>query len=423
MGCLVSTPEDNGGMRRMPRDIGEVSVYVPGLRIPKPVNFSPPLGSNLSWNLVQLLTTLRNRIAVLAGEGVPTVKTSTRKNATQHGGSTLTDLQYALEEYLPVLLGLVKEGNHLMHKVQFVWVNQEDEAEETAISNAWYEVLSVLHMMAIVSLLQANIMLLPKTSADGIQSKVSEGCRRASVDVFLKAAGFLDYAVRHVLPQFPAELRRELPVDLQDGVLQALCLQALGQAADIQLGMAIASSKATLAVKRRLACETVKYWQQAQENLVNLPLVNGWGEKHHQYVKWKYVEAKAAAYYFHGLILDEGKSHGMAAAALQVAVESLEESKKLSAAFDATPPLSRNPPVWGTAKYISEKIPNDASAKVRINRDLYSQDKTTDIAPTLPDFALALKPDDYQLPSVHSCWNQEKTNSGKPEANQPKDTR
>lgn len=50
---------------------------------------------------------------------------------------------------------------------------------------------------------------------------------------------------------------------------------------------------------------------------------------------------QAAAYYFHGLILDEGKSHGMAAAALQVAVESLEESKKLSAAFDATPPLSR----------------------------------------------------------------------------------
>lgn len=81
----MSTPEDNGGMRRMPRDIGEVSVYVPGLRIPKPVDFSPPLGSNLSWNLVQLLTTLRTRIAVLAGEGVPTAKRSTGKNATQHG--------------------------------------------------------------------------------------------------------------------------------------------------------------------------------------------------------------------------------------------------------------------------------------------------------------------------------------------------
>ncbi|KAK3406153.1 hypothetical protein EUGRSUZ_K02328 [Eucalyptus grandis] len=424
MGCLVSTPVDNGGKRRTPQDIGEVSVYVPGLRIPKSVDFYQSLGSHLSRNLVQLLTALRTRIAVLAGEGVPTVKRLTRKSATQHGGSTLTDLQQALEDYLPVLLGLVKEENHLMHKVQFVWVNQEDEAEETTISNAWYEVLSVLHMMAMALLLQANIMLLPKTSADGVQSKVSEECRRASVDVFLKAAGFLDYAVQHVLPKFPAELRRELPVDLQDGVLQALCLQALGKAADIQLGMAIDSSKATLAVKRRLACEVVKYWEQAQENLVNIPLMNGWGEKHRQYVKWKYVEAKAAAYYFHGLILDEGKSHGMAAAALQVAVESLEESKKFSEAFDTTPPLSRNPPLWGTAKYISEKISKDASAKVRINRDLYFQDnRTTESAPALPDFALALKPDEYQLPSMHSCWNEEKTDRSRLEANQPKGTR
>lgn len=187
--------------------------------------------------------------------------------------------------------------------------------------------------------------------------------------------------------------------------------------------MAIDSSKATLAVKRRLACEMVKYWEQAQENLVNIPLMNGWGEKHRQYVKWKYVEAKAAAYYFHGLILDEGKSHGMAAAALQVAVESLEESKKFSEAFDTTPPLSRNPPLWGTAKYIFEKISKDASAKVRINRDLYFQDKTTESAPALPDFALALKPDEYQLPSMHSCWNEEKTDRSRLEANQPKGTR
>lgn len=36
----------------------------------------------------------------------------------------------------------------------------------------------------------------------------------------------------------------------------------LSQGVDIQLGMAIDSTKATLAVKRRLACEMVKYWQQ-----------------------------------------------------------------------------------------------------------------------------------------------------------------
>lgn len=73
------------------------------------------------------------------------------------GGSTLADLQQALEDYLPVLLGLVKDGktcvrpfaldacslynmswliaylyhlgSHLQYKVQFVWVNQEDDAE------------------------------------------------------------------------------------------------------------------------------------------------------------------------------------------------------------------------------------------------------------------------------------------------------
>lgn len=31
--------------------------------------------------------------------------------------------------------------------------------------------------------------------------------RRASIDIFVKAAGYLDCAVRHVLPQLPAEFR------------------------------------------------------------------------------------------------------------------------------------------------------------------------------------------------------------------------
>ncbi|GFY95680.1 endosomal targeting BRO1-like domain-containing protein [Actinidia rufa] len=198
--------------------------------------------------------------------------------------------------------------------------------------------------------------------------------------------------------------------------------------------------------------------------MTNLRLSNGWGEKHRLFVKWKYVEAKAAAYYYHGLILDEGnteKSHGMAVAAFQAADEYLKESKKASEAFNMVPPLSRilkvevefdlskmrpdraigpdgmtietnlhsvyilkkelcsllstadyaafyrlpnhhflcsNPPLWGTMKYLYEKIPKDTSSKVRINQDLYSRDKIMETAPTLPDFALALKPDEYQLP-------------------------
>ncbi|CAN1265798.1 hypothetical protein LINPERPRIM_LOCUS12338 [Linum perenne] len=374
MGCIVSTPKDSGGNRRRPASIGELTVYVPGFRIPKPVDFSLALGDHLSKNLVEQLSALRTRIVVMAGQEAPTV-TRTRRRATQHGGSTLADLHQALEDYLPVLVGLVKDGSQLQHTIQFVWMNQEDEAEETAMSNAWYEILSVLHLMAVLSLSQANLLLLPRTSSDGYQPKVSEESRRASVDIFLKAAGYLDCAVRHVLPHLPAALRRDLPVDLVEGVLRALSLQALGQSVDIQLGMAIDSAKATLAVKRRLACEMVKYWQQAQDNIMNLPLANGWGEKHRLFIKWKHVEAKvrvsvlhlsshpavsiklhmftenwyrnldqAAAYYYHGLILDEGnteKSHGMAVAALQAADEFFKESKRACEAFNSASPTSR----------------------------------------------------------------------------------
>ncbi|RZB87749.1 uncharacterized protein LOC114372009 isoform X2 [Glycine soja] len=390
MGCFVSTPKDSGGNRRRPGSIGEVSVYVPGLRIPKPVDFAQSLGDYLSKNIVERLSALRTRIVVMAGQEGPTITRTKRKSATQHGGSTLADLQQALEDYLPVLLGLVENGSHLQYKVQFDWVNQEDDTE-------------------------ANLLLLPRTSTDSHQPKVSEESRRASVDIFLKAAGYLDCAVRHVLPQLPGELRRNLPVDLTEGVLRALCLQALGQGVDIQLGMAIDSTKATLAVKRRLACEMVKYWQQAQDNIMNLPLANGWGEKHRLFVKWKYIEAKAAAYYYHGLILDEGnteKSHGMAVASLQAADEYFKESKKLCEAFNAVPPLSRNPPLWGTMKYLYEKIPKDTSSKVRINRDLYSYERIMETAPTLPDFALALKPDEYQLPQMDPSWRTENVKDG-----------
>uniref|UniRef100_A0A2P2M3Q9 Uncharacterized protein LOC105140805 isoform X5 n=1 Tax=Rhizophora mucronata TaxID=61149 RepID=A0A2P2M3Q9_RHIMU len=65
----------------------------------------------------------------------------------------------------------------------------------------------------------------------------------------------------------------------------------------------------------------------------------------------------------------------MAVAALQAADEYFKESKRACEAFNTTSPLSRNPPLWGTMKYLSEKIPKDTSSKVRINRDLYSQEK------------------------------------------------
>lgn len=72
----------------------------------------------------------------------------------------------------------------------------------------------------------------------------------------------------------------------------------------------------------------------------------------------------------------------------------------------------RNPPLWGTMKYLCEKIPKDTSSKVRINRDLYSYERIMETAPTLPDFALALKPDEYQLPQVDPSWRTENVKGG-----------
>ncbi|XP_020113151.1 uncharacterized protein LOC109727428 isoform X2 [Ananas comosus] len=409
MGCFVSTQKDAGGVRRRPSNIGEVAVFFPGLRIPRGVEISQPLSDSLPRSLVERLAALRTRIVVMAAQEAPTLTKARRKAATQHA-----DLLQALEDYLPVLLGLVKDGSKLEDKLQFVWVNQEDEAEETAMSNAWYEILSVLHLMAILCFSEANLLLLPKTSSDGYQPKVSEENRRASIDIFLKAAGYLDCAIRHVLPRIPPELRKDLPIDLTEGVLKAFRMQALGQSIDIQLGLAIDSPKATLAVKRRLACEMVKCWQQAQDSIADLSLPDGWGRKHRLFVQWKCCEAKAAAYYYHGLILDEGnteKSHGMAVAALQAAEEFLKESKRASEAFNATAPLSRSVPLWGSMKYLSEKIPKDSCSKVRINKDLYSNnERVLDTAPNLPDFAVALKPDDYQLPPVDPSWNDQRSN-------------
>jgi hypothetical protein len=81
---------------------------------------------------------------------------------------------------LPALIGLAKEGSELRNKLQFVWANQEDVAEETTMVDPWYEVLSVLHLMAMVCFVQANTLLLPRSYADGHGPRVSEGWYRSA---------------------------------------------------------------------------------------------------------------------------------------------------------------------------------------------------------------------------------------------------
>ena len=68
----------------------------------------------------------------------------------------------------------------IMQNVSFLVVKANDCywspcMQETGIANAWYEVLSVLHLMAMLCLSEANSLLIPKTSSDGYQPRVLEG--------------------------------------------------------------------------------------------------------------------------------------------------------------------------------------------------------------------------------------------------------
>uniref|UniRef100_A0A0D6R8E4 BRO1 domain-containing protein n=1 Tax=Araucaria cunninghamii TaxID=56994 RepID=A0A0D6R8E4_ARACU len=409
MGCIVSTSQDGSPARRKKTgNVSEVVAFVPGLRIPKSIDLGESLHGYSSASIVERLSALRTRISIMTAEELPTTAKTKRKTSTQQGGSTLGDLQQALEDYLPVLLGLAKKGSQQTDLVEFSWINQEDDEKETSLSNTWYEVLSILHMMAMTCLLQANSLLIPKAPADGYPPKVSEENKKASIDMFLKAGGYLDYGARHILIQIPNEVKSKLPTDLHEGVLQAISAQALGQCVEIQLGMAIDSPKATLAVKRRLACEQVEYWRQAQHCISDVRLENDWGQKHVLFIQWKFAEAKAAAYYYHGLILDEGNeesAHTKAVACLRAAEQFLKESKSACINFCLATPVTRVPPVWGAMKYLYEMIPKDASSKAQAKGDAYNFQKLLEGLPKLPNFPVALKPDEYEMPPIDSSWN------------------
>ncbi|KAL4385914.1 hypothetical protein GQ457_09G013030 [Hibiscus cannabinus] len=90
--------------------------------------------------------------------------------------------------------------------------------------------------------------------------------------------------------------------DLQDGVREAISIQALDHQTEIELGLAIESQKVILSVKMRLTFELLNYYSQAYQCLYESALSHGYGKKYSWFIKWKFVEAKAAAYYLMSLL-------------------------------------------------------------------------------------------------------------------------
>ncbi|XP_059450573.1 uncharacterized protein LOC132181389 isoform X6 [Corylus avellana] len=392
MGC-TSSMYAVGRKKKKKLSVPEVVVFLPSMRIPEQSNLQRPLRGLIPKDLADRLSCIRNQIVLVA------------EDTALAGGSAITELRQALEEYLSVLIGLTKK--------EFKWKNLEDGRHETCVANSWFELLSVVHLMAMLTLSEADSLMIPKDhSGSGIRV-VSSDCKRDAVDLLLKAAGYLEFCVRDVLVCMPPDIKEKLPKDLQDGVLEAISIQALGQGTEIQLGLAVECQKATLSVKRRLACEQLSYFSQAYHCLSggDMDTNNGCGKKHLCFIKWKFLEAKAAAYYYHGLILDKGNEpsfHVSAVCCFLAAEQLLSESKKACLSFSLAAPVTRAPPLWGSMKHLRQKIPEVASRKSQMYGYLLEQEKALQALPDLPEFQLSLRPDDYQLPEIDPAWDSEK---------------
>ncbi|XP_044502112.1 uncharacterized protein LOC123223103 isoform X2 [Mangifera indica] len=375
--------------------IPEAVVFVPSVKIPAQSDLQRPLKGLIPRELLDRLVCLRNQIVLVAEDT---------------DGSAIIQLRRALEEYLSLLLGLIKKEYGLEDLVEFKWKNLEDGRQETCVANSRFELLSVVHMIAMLTLSEANTLMIPKDySCSGVRV-VSTDCKRIAIDLLLKASGYLEFCVKNVLIHLPPDIKNRLPGDFQDGVLEAISIQALGQGTEIQLGLAVESQKASLSVKRRLACELLTYFSQAYQCLSGCDMNHSHGKKHMWFIKWKFLESKAAAYYYHGLILDKGDEpscHVSAVCCFLAAEELLTESKKACLSFCLAAPITRSPPLWGAMKFLHQKIPEVASRKSQMYGYLLEEEKALQ-APELPGFQLSLRPDDYELPEIDQAWNREK---------------
>ncbi|KAK1423225.1 hypothetical protein QVD17_18522 [Tagetes erecta] len=392
MGCAVSVYRVGGNKK--PMKIPVVTVFVPSIRVPVNSCFQKQLKGLVPKDLIDRLTSFRNQIALLTQETDVTA------------GS---ELLRALEDYLSLLVGLTDQELGFRELVEFKWKSLDD-GREISVADSWFELLCVVHMMAMLTLTEANSKFIPGSTVS-CETVESTDDVRCAVELLVKAAGYLQFCLREILVHIPPHIKMKLPVDLQEHVLEAAYIQALGQGTEMQLASAVECKNATLSVKRRLACEQLSYFSQAHYCLSTCDNLNGYGKKHLSFIKWKYLEAKAAAYYYHGLITDKGTEpscHITAVCCFLAAEEILTESKKACLNFCLTVPITRAPTAWGAMKHLNKKIPETAAKKSQMYAYLLEQEKSLEVLPELPEFELSLKADEYQMPNKDAAWESEK---------------
>ncbi|KAL3630872.1 hypothetical protein CASFOL_023856 [Castilleja foliolosa] len=391
MGCTISVYAIGKTKTKKKKIIPEVSMFVPFLRVPMQSDNLKALRGLLPKDLADRINSLRNQIVFIA---------------ENTGGSAISELIKALEEYSSLVIGLTKKEYEFQDLVEFRWRELDDGKQEIRTANTWLELISVLHMMAVLMLMDANLKLIPKDNSM-CERLVSPDCMRDAVHILVKAAGYLNLCIQDVLLRLPPDVKDKLPSNMQRSVLEAISHQALGQGTEIQLGLAVQSQNASLPVKRRLACEQLSFFSQAYSCLSEADNAVA-GKKQLLYLKWKHLEAKAAAYYYHGHILDKGTEpacHVSAVCCFLASEELLTESKKACLTFCLAHPITRASPPWGAMKQLHKKIPEMASKKSQMYGYLLDQEKGLQNLPDLPEFELSLKPDDYELPGLDPAWD------------------
>ncbi|GER38888.1 endosomal targeting BRO1-like domain-containing protein [Striga asiatica] len=374
MGCTSSIYLVGKKKRKI---VPEVSMFVPFLRVPAQTDIHRTLGGLVPKDLANRINSLRNQISFVADHT---------------GGTAISELIKALEEYLPLVIGLTKKGSLLC--VVFIFV-----CRQLIASLIWASGLGGVQMERFGRLKSGNLCgkHMVRTTLD---------CMRDAVDLLLKAAGHLNFCVHDVIPRLPPDVKDKLPSDMQGSVLESILYQALAMGTEVQVGLAVQSQNATLSVKRRLACEQLSFFTKAYFCLSEAD--NGGARKKQlSFLKWKHLEAKAGAYYYHALILDKGtepSSHVSAVCCFIAAQDLLAESNKACLTFCLAHPITRATPPWGAMKHFHKKIPDMASKKSQMYADLLDQENLQSL-PHLPEFELSLKPDDYELPQLDPMWD------------------
>ncbi|KAJ1392900.1 BRO1 domain [Sesbania bispinosa] len=382
MGCTYSV------YRKKKSNFPEVVVLAPSTRIPVQCDLQRALKGLVPRDLADKLSSLRNQIVLVAEDT---------------GGSAIAELRRALNEYLCVVIGLTKKGFHnFFNMVKSNW-------QDGSIANAWFEVLSAVHFMAMLTLSEADSLMIPKDNSGSGFRVVSSDSKREAIDLLLKASGYLEFCVRHILTRIPAETKY-VYIDFKfvKLVLEENFEHPIKKLPSHHIQENFAPGLAGGCVGGYSYSSTRPGCDINQEH----------GKKHLRFIKWKFLEAKAAAYYYHGLILDKGNepsNHIGAVSCFLAAEELLAESKKACLSFCLAAPVTRAPPPWGAMKHLNQKIPEVASRKSQMYGYLLEQEKGLQALPDLPEFQLSLRPDDYELPEIDPAWDSENwKNLGQP---------